>query len=81
MVQRYGFDEWGSTFGKRESGVYVDIDDYLTLEQRCRELEESCEDWRKNCLAYIEGLNMTEKRLEEIEAENAELRKRLENLK
>lgn len=33
MVQKYGFDEFGMTFGPREDGVYCDIDDYVALEK------------------------------------------------
>lgn len=82
MMQKYGFDEFGMTFGPREDGVYCDIDDYTALErekqelaEKVRELEYTISDQKMLINLYE---NLDNDRIRELEAENAELKKRLE---
>lgn len=88
MVQRWGVSFINEEVFRSDIGSYVLYTDYAALKQRCREVEEHAGTRWKELDAERQSHTITKRELEgvrqrcrELEAENAELRKRLENLK
>lgn len=73
MVQRYR-----GMVGTNPTGAYVLYSDYAALEQWSVELEEARDDWRRQWSLKTAICDQAEERIKELEAENAELRRRLQ---
>jgi hypothetical protein len=79
MVQRYGYCPEDDEMQEFKDGWWVKYSDYVALEQKNAELAEKAKEWKKEWTMEFAHSNHAEERIKELEADNALLRKRIED--